>query len=386
VLNQTHTDWIVYLAENGSTDATGKIAAEYAAKDYRIVSKQNVVNNFWYFYIFIDEYLRKKLRQYPLFAMLDADDEYAPDFLEKSLAFIEREDLDIVACGNDFVDAQTGAVNGSRVLAGNLIIERDGFSEYFAAYHQFTRTVWAKVFRLSVLLKCDFSQAKSVMYGADTMFSMEAFRNASRVGILAESLHKYYVSPNSVSYKFDGKRIESDRVLHKTAYDFLISKTGAVSPRNNEFLLCVYMNALKDTLKVLLNADITQTEKLNGLQDMFLCDHARRLAAYARFGALLGNASVYTAQRKELFAGVVNWLLSLEEVPDEKVEDYCELGEFVSAACENADDWLFFKKLAVRFLLDQERVREALPKIEELAELLPDDEEIFQMRELTNEL
>jgi hypothetical protein len=66
------------------------------------------------------------------------------------------------------------------------------------------------------------------------------------------------------------------------------------------------------------------------------------------------------------------WRLTREEVADEQIEGYCELGEFLCAACENADGWIFFKKLLVQYLVDEGRGNEAQPKIEELRELLPD--------------
>jgi hypothetical protein len=315
-----------------------------------------------------------------IYANLDADDEYAPDFLEKSLAFMEKHKLDIVACGNDFVDARTGARTGVRVLSESVILEKNAFNERLPTYYQFMRTVWGKLYSLSVLRKCSFENAKRLSYGADTAFVFEALRNAERVGILAESLHKYYVSTGSVSYKWDKNRIASDNILFDTARDFLISKAGYVSPINNEFLLAVYMNALKDTLKVLLGAELPQTEKLSLLREMFLCEHARTLAVYERFGARFSVEAQWSGQRRELFGSAAQWLLSREEVADEQVEGYCELGEFLSAAAENSGGWIFFKKLLARFLVDQGRLDEAKPKLDELAELLPEDEEVAELR------
>ena len=98
---------------------------------------------------------------------------------------------------------------------------------------------------------------------------MNAFYNANRVGILSESLHKYYVSPKSVSYQFDKNRTKSDRVLFDAACDFLISKCGAVSDENLNFLWIVYFNAIKDTLNVLLNAQISVSDKFEYLLDIF---------------------------------------------------------------------------------------------------------------------
>ncbi|MDR1589063.1 MAG: radical SAM protein [Oscillospiraceae bacterium] len=139
------------------------------------------------------------------------------------------------------------------------------------------------------------------------------------------------------------------------------------------------MNALIDTLSVLLNADLPESEKIDALRDMFLCEHARTLAAREDFGALFGDAPGQTRRRGELFSAAANWLLTREEVADEQIEGYCELGEFLCAACENADGWIFFKKLLAQFLVENNRTDEAKPRLDELRELLPDDDEIKAM-------
>jgi glycosyltransferase involved in cell wall biosynthesis len=375
VLAQTHNDWIYYIVDNGSTDRTDAIIHKYVERDSRIIPLANKQNHVWEpgndWLSIITSHSRDAY-----FCFLDADDEYKPDFLEKMLAFMEANNIDIAACGNDLIDAKSGRLTGTRALARNLIIEGGGFGEYFANYYRFTRTYWGKLYTVAALTKYDYTRCPDVAYGWDTLFTQEAFRNASRVGILAESLHKYYLSPHSVSYQLDDKRIVSDRILHDMAVNYLKDKAGQVSPRNEEFLLLVYMDALTSTLKVLLNSKLSDAEKLNALGEMFLCEHAKTLAAWEQFGGHFNNTREHTKQRSELFLAAAQWLLSRKEIADEQIGSYCELGEFLCAACENADGWLFFKKLFAQFLLDNGRTDEAREKIDELAELLPEDEDV----------
>jgi hypothetical protein len=176
------------------------------------------------------------------------------------LSFMEEHQLDIAACGNAFIDGGSGRVVGVRKVERQLVMEKpEEYDAHFGTYHQFMRTVWGKVYKLSVLRKCGFENAKQVSYGEDTACVMEAFRNARRVGIFAETLHQYYISPKSVSYRLDRKRIASDRILHEEACRFLASKCGAVSPQNERFLFLVYFNAIKDTLNVLLRTPMRQS-------------------------------------------------------------------------------------------------------------------------------
>ena len=57
----------------------------------------------------------------------------------------------------------------------------------------------------------------------------------------------------------------------------MISKCGAVSDENLNFLWIVYFNAIKDTLNVLLNAQIGLSDKLDYLLDIFQSQHTQEL-------------------------------------------------------------------------------------------------------------
>jgi hypothetical protein len=351
----------------------------YAERDSRIVALANEQNHVWkpgnYWWDVVHAH-----DENGFFCWLDADDEFKPEFLEHMLDFAQRNALDVAACGNDSIDAQTGKPTGTRALGKNLILEgKDDFSENFFQYHQFMRTTWGKLYALSTVRKFDWVNAPSVCYGWDTLFATENFRNASRVGLLAESLYGYYVSRESVSSQWGDTRIASDRILFDAANRFLIEKCGAVSPQNEEFLLIVYMNAIHDTLNVLKSAKMPETEKVIGMFDMFSHEYTRRVAALENIGALLGNAEIFALRRRKVFSDALAWMSSRENVPEEKMETYCDVGGFVSAAAGNGGAWVFFKKLRARLLIDRKRIDEARAEIDALAELLPEDRDVMNL-------
>ncbi len=303
ILNQTISNFKYYLVDNGSTDKTRKIINRYSKNNEHIIPIYYDENRPGRLFDILDTVLDKHSNGY--LCTLDADDEYAPDFLEKMLAFIQKYNLEVAACGNDFIDAQTKKLIGVRKLGKNLVLEGAGFNKHFRTYHQFMRTIWGKVYSLSVLRRYNiYNTKKNISYGSDTLFAMEAFRNASRVGILAKSLHKYYISPKSDSYMFNEKRIASDQVLFDAACDFLISKSGEVSDENRSFLRLVYLNAIKDTLNVLLNAQISVSDKLAYLLDIFQSRHTQELIKWTEAGP----------QKRQLFSQVAAWVLSKKEV------------------------------------------------------------------------
>lgn len=382
VLNQTHQDFIYYLCDNGSTDGTRKIIKEYANRDTRIRSFYNTVNHA---HQETEEclFLPYNIEENDFFCTLDADDEYLPTFFEEMLAFIDKYDLDIAACGSDFLSvADNNALQGQRLLPQNLILEGTGFSDYFPLYHQFVRTTWGKLYKgwtLRNMVQDVNTPGFPRIYGGDTYNGLRIFSDAKRVGILSRSLHKYYVSSKSISYMLNPERVRNDQILHEAALDYL-KPFGGINPRNEDFLYAVYLNALRDTLKVLLNANISITKKLTGLIEMFTCEYTKKLIARGNFGAYIGQAQEYQHFRKEFCTVVANWLLSLSEVPDEQVEDYCNIGELACAAAEYPEGWVSFNKLRIRIYMGQGRIEKAKTKLAELEELLPDDEDIRVLR------
>lgn len=302
ILAQTHDNWLYYIVDNGSTDITGKVIGSYAKQDSRIIPLRNKENFVWEPGNAWGEVISQQ-KDDEYFCMLDADDEYAPVFLERMLGFVVANTLDVACCGNDFIDALTNKLQRARILKHNLILEGNGFSAHFPTYHQFTRTLWAKLFSVSLLLRCDFKGLPVVYYGKDTLMVQEICRHAARVGILAESLHKYYVSPKSASYYLDEHRINADRILDDFARQFLIDKCGAITSQNDHFLSMIYFNAIKDTLNVLFGAQISVSEKLAGLHNIFTSEHTRRLIAWQG----------YIEEKKKLFENIANWVLSQKE-------------------------------------------------------------------------
>jgi len=362
VLNQTYRNLVYYIVDNGSKDRTGEIIKEAAAKDSRIIPLANKENHVWKEGNTMWEIIAREDKR-DVFCWLDADDEYKPKFIEKMFQFMRINGLDIAACGNDFVDAASGKVLDVRKLSSNLILEGRGFSDYFPYYHQFIRATWAKLYTLEVLSKYSGYRASGDYcywgYGIDTLVGLENFRNADRVGILAESLHKYYMSKKSFSYQLDPIRGKSSRVLHEKAQNFLMDKCGEITARNREFLLSVYQNDFKDSLNVILTAKTSLSQKLSLLYEMFDCQSTRELISYPRFIELKDSNAVFQTQRKTLFATLIDWMLSLDEVPDEQVEHFCEMGTLFSAAADNQDGWIFFQKLQLQYLEGQGRIGEA---------------------------
>ena len=369
VLKQTHSDFIFYICDNGSSDRTRKIIDFYAKKDSRIVpfyNQQNMVYN----------KVSTEFRDLPhhiaaddIYCTLDADDEYFPTFLEDMLTFMDANRLDIACCGTEMIqvdEKENRSFVGSRVLSEDLVLDASLFGEYYPYYHCFMRPVWAKLFKGSVIydMVTDSDQVPNWprAYGGDTITSFQALRHAKRMGVLGKVLHRYYIMPVSISTRFSPGRVLSDRILFEDALDFL-GQYGTISVQNYSFIYAVYLDALNNTIGVLMNSSASFGEKLDTILDICSCGYTIQLAAWNDLDEDLKN------QRKQLFLAIVQWMLSLEDVPDEKAEEFLKCGEFAAAAAERVEDWITFKKLKVAFFLQNQRKEEARSIIAELNEL-----------------
>ncbi len=253
---------------------------------------------------------------------IDADDEYKPDFLEKMVRFINEYKLDIAVGGNDFIDPKNNEIIEVRKLNDILILENEGFSDFFPIYHRFARTVWGKLYTVKTMRLFDHSRSvPNLLYGGDTCEMFERFRNASRVGIYPEAFYKYYVYPKSTSKQFDPRRIESDQILHNMMIRFLKDKVGYVNDQNNEYLLGVYLNAVNDTLKVIYNSELSIQEKHLNMHWLFTCDTTKELASHN-----LQYFPELIKQREDLFNSIFDYNMRTRELrSDEGLQNIAEI-------------------------------------------------------------
>ena len=100
VMSQTITDWELLVLDDGSKDGTARIAADLAAQDPRIRFLPNEANM---------GVAKTRNRGFDLcrgqyVALLDSDDVWHPDKLEKQLALAEQTGADIVYCSYGIMD------------------------------------------------------------------------------------------------------------------------------------------------------------------------------------------------------------------------------------------------------------------------------------------
>lgn len=272
ILSQTYQNFEYHILDHGSTDRTGELIREYAARDARIVPYYNKVNrafqenpDFWN--------LSKRIPEDGFFCILDADDAYEPTFFREMLDFMMENRLEIAACGTIFVDGDSGRAIGSRVLPQSVLVNTPKqMDAYFPIIHWNLRQVWGKLYSSRAAMaryETDMPDWWPRAYGGDTINVMECVKAAGSFGVYGKALHRYTVSQKSVSHQWIPGRETADVTLHEKTLEFLRHQCGKVSVPNLRFLYLVFFYAMKDTLAVWTGAELPFSEKLDILRRIF---------------------------------------------------------------------------------------------------------------------
>lgn len=309
VLNQTYPNLEYCIMDNGSTDGCKEILEEYAASDTRIRLIRREEN---------DRSFLKNMRVAldnaagMYFTVLDSDDWWEPDFLEKLLAFAEKHNLDVACTGTEMHHMATGNLS-FRKVEHEAFFTRETMASGLPRYHVFCRTWWAKLVRMNCLKDFPWESIPALYYGIDTLWCFQCLRRANRMGVNNAVLHHYRIHSKSVSYEYEPGRFGVDVYLYNDAINYL-SAFGPVSAQNRQFLQIVYSNALVDTIGVIHGSSLAPEDKLKEYRT--IADHPLTRAAYRDCkdesasrsrknllcGALLAGAALKKQEDRELRA------------------------------------------------------------------------------------
>jgi glycosyltransferase involved in cell wall biosynthesis len=212
ILNQTYSDFILFVIDDGSTDASAEIIEYYKKLDSRIVSfSQN------------NKGLIKTLNQYfeavetPYIARMDADDISLPQRFERQIAFLEKhKEIGIVGTGLKYMN---------ETLTKTL--EEANFPDSHA------KILWKMLYTTGVphapvmLRKEIFSKVGGYSEHAKYIEDYDFFHRAKQLTQFAniqETLYVYRKNEQSVSHKFSSEQADNHYKLSKKVIRTIIPK------------------------------------------------------------------------------------------------------------------------------------------------------------------
>ena len=196
LLAQTSNQWKLICIDDGSTDSSKAIVEEYCKKESRIklICQENAgpaVARARAIEIADTEYV----------SILDSDDAYAPDYVEKMLARAEETDADIVVPDVEFGYGNTQKLPNMFVqhhLSSDMIIE-DG-KKAFAMTIPWQLHGWQMI-RTSLAKKYyTVQQASYSKFNSDEYITRLLYLKSKKIA-LCSAIYKYRVDETSITRK-----------------------------------------------------------------------------------------------------------------------------------------------------------------------------------------
>lgn len=192
---QTLTDWEMLIVDDASTDATAQIVQRYLS-DPRIRLLRNERN-------MGAGYTRNRAlesAQGEWIAVLDADDWYAPQRLERLLAFAQGMEADMVA------DLQVYSTEwGSVYTVGWATYAKPPRQPRPYTVEECIRAHLSikPMIRRAFLQQHGIRYVESIRKSQDYAFYMEILLKGARFALLPEPMYYYRVHPNTVTTRYD---------------------------------------------------------------------------------------------------------------------------------------------------------------------------------------
>ena len=203
ILAQTFTDFEAVLVDDGSTDNSGKICDEYAAKDSRfvVVHKQN------------EGVAKARITAFEhskgeLITFIDADDYVSPEYLEKLSKPIFEEDADMVSC-NYYEVEDTVIKKHLPKRTGRF--DKQGISD-FIAHHYFydeeckdfgmTNFLCTKMVK-KYYIEDGLKEGIGLWFGEDQISVFAMLQQINLLYLISDRMYYYIRYPEQATKKYD---------------------------------------------------------------------------------------------------------------------------------------------------------------------------------------
>ncbi|MDQ6422376.1 glycosyltransferase family 2 protein [Paenibacillus sp. LHD-117] len=269
VLRQTVAAIEVILVNDGSTDDSRAICAEYASKDSRVRFVEQARSG--------SIAARRKgaeLATSPYIAFVDADDWLDEAMLDRLLGIADVHGADIAVC------------NTYRVLDSSAWIKRSNTSSYFRQQtvyrgedikaglvpsflhgHAFPAYLHGKLYRRELVLSCGTYLEPFTFFGDDLYYNLEMFLQASTVVVIPEPL--YYYRAGGLTSRYMPELVQ-DAVAGYRVQRMVINAHYPEDEREAHLIgiNLMLLNTLRTYLKNLYLSKLTQEERRSSIAAM----------------------------------------------------------------------------------------------------------------------
>lgn len=208
VLNQSYKNFTYLIVDNGSTDGSSDIIQQYAKKDKRITYIRLDKNVVWTHKELLSK-LKDNLKA-TYVAMVDSDDYYEPEFLEKTIEISKKDNSDLVQ-----VNTLTYGHEGFRYnyfthyLGKDVCVSGKDKERYFMLRIFFVPT-WGKLYKttlfqklLDMMLSYETGYERDRNFCLDVSWSTYLAYSCNKVSLCDDILHIRTWRPGSSEHSDD---------------------------------------------------------------------------------------------------------------------------------------------------------------------------------------
>ena len=226
ILTQTYKDFELLLINDGSTDNSGRICAEYASRDGRIkaIDKQNSG-------VSDTRNLGLSMANGRYIQFLDSDDWISPDSVGLFVHAITANDCDMVIA--DFYRVVGDRVSKKGAIEKDGLLDKTDYAEKMlqnpADYYY--GVLWNKFFKADIIKKHGLKMDSRISWSEDFIFCLEYIRNISSIYVLKVPVYYYVKTKGSLVTKSVSvsRTIQMKRTVFEYYSRFYKDTFGAVS-------------------------------------------------------------------------------------------------------------------------------------------------------------
>lgn len=258
VLNQTFTDWELVLVDDGSTDTSGKICDEYAAKypdKIHVFHKENQG------LLVTRRYALSKARG-SYYVVLDSDDSLALHALEVIYQKFQQYQCDCVIYSMQEVNVDKKILSVSQEKEQEILVTNKRLLLRKILLKHGYNALWRKAIKASLISGWDYSAFSNIQYGEDLIQSMEILHNCQKCLFIPDQLYLYTKNPASIIHTCSLKRIFNFLDLGQYVFDFVV-KEQVFTSQDFADLRAYYMTLLKSLLKQICRMPLSIEEKID---------------------------------------------------------------------------------------------------------------------------
>lgn len=208
IVTQTYTDFEAIVVDDGSTDNSGAICDEYAARDSRVVTLHKENNG-----LSTARNLGLDTARGNYVMFVDADDWIEPDTLKYAMEMIGRESIDVLCLGMR-TDEGICQVKYHEELVGRDVIRNwicnivNSTAE--ASKHDIpVVSAWAKLYLRKNIEDYHLRFDNDLKVGEDFWFNLLYYDCCERIVLDNKTIYHYVMNTESLIHKFSDTRLQA---------------------------------------------------------------------------------------------------------------------------------------------------------------------------------